>query len=239
MAKVPKIWYHEKGGYTGQNPPYYDLNGVPWFDKLQQNLPDIKQKVAALLKTEGVDIQHYYNPALVRNGWWGGLLFLDWRMRNEETIDKGKEVFAYFRDIPGLVNLTVSILKPNTRLHGHCGYTDAVYRIHLPVYIPAGLPECGMTVAGITKTWTDGELLPFCDAHYHEVWNNTNEPRIIMIMDVLKEEFLPQIDKICADALYDIRLQKQVLKSKNLQKIAKWMPDWMKSIARKILKPFF
>ncbi len=213
-------------------PPYFHLDGVEWYDKLKHHIPDIRAK----FKIDQLVIKEHFNKSGVEGtGWWGGA-FMFWGLRNEEMILKGADVFEYFKNIPGLVSLSVSMLKPKTRLKGHIGDTDAIYRVHIPIDIPAQLPECGLTVAGITKPWMEDEIIVFCDAYFHEAWNMTDKTRVILIADVIKEEFLPQANKVCTTVLAAMKYQKITLKYKFILKIAEFIPGWLKNIGRKFLK---
>ena len=232
-----KPWYPYQGAYKGDSPPYYDLNGIAWYDQLKQNIPEIRAKLLAFLEMDGVDIIQFFNKGAVEDkGWWGGIAFMFWGLKNEKLMHKGKDVFEYFKNIPGLVSLSVSVLKPKTRLKEHIGDTDAIYRIHIPIYIPAPLPDCGITVSGITKPWIDDDIIVFCDAHAHSAWNMTDKTRIVIIMDVIKEEFLPETDKICATVLASMKFQLITNKYKFVKKMVEWIPQWIKDIGRGFLK---
>ena len=236
MSSAPEIWYSYNGKYNGNNPPFYNLDGIDWYDKLKQNLPDLRNKLLTFLKIDELSIQNYFNTTLIEGTGWETVAFMFWKIKNERNINKGRDVFEYFKDIPGITSLSVSILKPNTRIKGHHGDTDAVYRIHIPIYIPAQLPDCGITVAGITKPWIENEIIVFCDACFHQAWNMTNEPRIIIILDVIKEELLPQTDKICSNILSSMKYQHITLKYKLVQIIDSFTPEWIKDIIKSILK---
>jgi aspartyl/asparaginyl beta-hydroxylase (cupin superfamily) len=227
------IWYSFKGRkYTTDRSPYYDLGGTDWYDKLQIDLPQILHELTAFLKLNDLDIQEYFNTTMVEGTRWEAVAFMFWKVRNEKMIVKGNKVFSYFKDIPGLVSLSVSILQPKTHIKGHYGDTDAIYRIHIPVYIPAHLPDCGITVGGISRPWVDNEMIVFCDACFHEAWNMTDKPRLIVIMDVIKKEHLPLTEEICANVLSGIKYQHFSLHFKFIKKF----PGWMKDLVRRTLK---
>ena len=237
MDHKKQPWYPHYGEFKGTDPAYFDLTGTLWYDKLKRDIPDIREKLAAFLKMDGIDLEQYFNTGAVDGkGWWGGVAFMFWGLRNEKMIAKGHDVFEYFKDIPGMVSLSVSILKPGTRLKEHAGDTDAIYRVHVPIYIPAQLPDCGIEVTGITKPWLENDLIVFCDAHYHSAWNMTDKSRIIMILDVVKEEFLQQTDKVTATVLAAMKFQLITKKYKFVKTLVEWIPQWIKDIGRRFLK---
>ncbi len=74
-----------------------------------------------------------------------------------------------------------SILKPRTRIPPHGGVTNARATVHLPLIVP---PGCGFRVGGETRAWVEGRAFAFDDTIEHEAWNESDEPRVILILDV-------------------------------------------------------
>jgi len=225
------VWYAYKNisgtsikPYAGNCPPYYDLSGVPWFDKLTNSIPDIQQKTLELLSRKTVDVKAYYNAGLVQRGKWESVAFLVWNMKRKMP-KEAKDIFEHMKVIPGLVSLSVSVLKPSTHIKPHSGDTDATYRLHIPVFIPGSLPDCGIKVAGISKPWPTNEVITFCDAYLHEAWNNTDNWRIILIADVIRPEHLSKTRIICANVAAWLFLQKIFqFKALNI------LPNWIKIV---------
>lgn len=78
---------------------------------------------------------------------------------------------------------TYSVFEPNTILYRHTGMEnrDAKnIRIHIPLYIPKG--DIGFEVQGQEVYWDD--IFSFNNQKLHSVWNNTNERRLIFIIDL-------------------------------------------------------
>ena len=198
-----KVWYSYMGTpYKGDCPPYYELKGKPWYDELTNNIPAIREKTLELLKEKAGDLKTYFNTGIVEGGGWDARGFLSWgRVDKLMESEKGKEVFAFFKDIPGIVLLSVSVLKPHTHVKAHNGDTDGTYRLHIPIYIPTGLPECGLRVGGIDKAWEDDKITVFSDANMHEAWNQAEQTRIVLIADVVREDLLNQKDAVCVNVV--------------------------------------
>ena len=49
-------------------------------------------------------------------------------------------------------------------------------------------------------------MLAICDAHEHAAWNDTDEPRVILVFDVMKPEYLSDQLRICGNVLAAITL---------------------------------
>jgi aspartyl/asparaginyl beta-hydroxylase (cupin superfamily) len=74
-----------------------------------------------------------------------------------------------------------SILKPRTRIPPHTGVANTRLVLHLPLIVPEG---CGFRVGGETRAWREGDAWVFDDTIEHEAWNDSDEPRAILICDV-------------------------------------------------------
>jgi len=228
-----KAWYsYKRNKYTGHT-AYYDLHGVAWYNKLESELPQIREKTLRFLQGN-IDGHEYFNAKMVEGSRWESITFLFWGLRNEKVIAQGAGIMEYFRNIPGFVSLSVSTLQPRTHIKPHHGDTDAIYRIHIPISIPAGLPDCGLKVNGIDRPWRNDEIIVFNDACVHEAWNMTDKARMVLIMDVIREEFLSAQKQICRNVLSSFKYQFFTLKFKFIKK---W-PGWMKDIVRNYLKYF-
>ena len=78
-------------------------------------------------------------------------------------------------------NAFLSRLAPRTRIPAHNGVTNARVTVHLPLIVPEA---CGFRVGGETRAWREGEAWVFDDTIDHEAWNDSDEPRLILIFDV-------------------------------------------------------
>ncbi|EGB11267.1 hypothetical protein AURANDRAFT_61626 [Aureococcus anophagefferens] len=74
-----------------------------------------------------------------------------------------------------------SLLQPKTHLKAHCGPTNLRLRMHFGLFVPKG---CRIRVHDETRAWKEGECLLFDDSFEHEVWNDSDEPRLVLIIDV-------------------------------------------------------
>jgi aspartate beta-hydroxylase len=75
-----------------------------------------------------------------------------------------------------------STLRGGSRIAPHCAPCNLRVRVHLPLIVPN--PDvCGISVAGETRRWEVGKALVFDDAYEHEVWNNGEEDRVVLLFD--------------------------------------------------------
>ena len=74
-----------------------------------------------------------------------------------------------------------SALEPHTHIPAHSGVTNARSLVHLPLIIPG---PARFRVANDIREWKMGEAWVFDDTLEHEAWNDADQLRVIMIVDV-------------------------------------------------------
>lgn len=82
-----------------------------------------------------------------------------------------------------------SVLEPNTHIQAHCGPTNLRLRYHLGLFIP---DNCFIRVGEETRSWKQDKCIVFDDSFEHEVYNNSNERRVVLIVDMLHHDLSQQ-----------------------------------------------
>jgi hypothetical protein len=83
-----------------------------------------------------------------------------------------------------------SKLKPNTHVNAHHGTTNMHVRCHLALQIPKG--DCGLRAGDAKLGWMEGKCLVFNDFIEHEVWNNSLDERIVLVLDLWHPDLSPR-----------------------------------------------
>jgi aspartate beta-hydroxylase len=74
-----------------------------------------------------------------------------------------------------------SVLKPHTHIPPHTGVINGRLTVHLPLIVPE---NCGALRAGDEqRRWRVGECLIFDDSFVHEAWNDSDQTRVVLILD--------------------------------------------------------
>ena len=76
-----------------------------------------------------------------------------------------------------------SILAPGYHIPAHKGVTKGILRSHLGLIIPKEREKCRIRVDDVITPWKEGEIFVFDDTYEHEVWNDTDEERVILLFD--------------------------------------------------------
>ncbi len=76
-----------------------------------------------------------------------------------------------------------SILSPGYHIPRHRGVTKGILRYHLGLIIPKDYEKCRIRVGEEVRPWRTGKGFVIDDTFDHEVWNDTDEERVILIVD--------------------------------------------------------
>lgn len=82
-----------------------------------------------------------------------------------------------------------SVLHPHVHVSAHCGPTNSRIRIHLGLRVPEG---SSMRVGYETRQWREGECLVFDDSWEHEVYNQSEFLRAVLLVDVWHPDLTSQ-----------------------------------------------
>ena len=230
--KTEKPWFsflHEKDTSVVDE-TYFDLKDFEWSEILEKNSEIIRQELLSYLNKHQNEVKPYFATTMINAPEkWKSLSFYFWSVAmSKSAINDCPQTISLLKKIPHLVSASVSIMESHSEIKPHYGDTDAIYRCHLGIEIPDGLPNCGFRVGYEDRAWQNGKLLIFNDAAYHKAWNHTASRRIILLFDIIKPEYANQTKWICAKVRGNILWQfisiKVGLKStkNNFTKLVSW-----------------
>ena len=184
--------------YFPEVPPieFYDRDLFPWLDGLEAATGEIREELMAVMAEPEESLEPYMNLAGNVTGLWAELnnsrrwsAFHFWRegAAFEANMARCPKTMAALEawprcDIPGFAPTAMfSILEPRTRIPPHVGTNNARLVVHLPLVIP---PRCGFRVGAETRPWIEGQAFVFDDTIEHEAWNNSDDWRAVLIVDI-------------------------------------------------------
>lgn len=185
------LWFSDlPAPFAGPEPFYYDTADFPWAAQIEAQWQVIRDELAENLDLDRSILAPYMDATMMsRPGRWKTLGLMFWTRRSTENCRRFPRTWALLSDVPGLAAVSFNLLEPNSTIKPHVGNTNAIIRCHLGLVIPAAAPACAFRVGPETRSWEEGRLLMFCDAHQHTAWNNTDKERYIMVIDVMRPEF--------------------------------------------------
>ena len=115
-----------------------------------------------------------------------------WRLLNimvgesytQDALDHFPTLVDALRKLPEVKSCVVSVLEPGIHIPIHVGYYKGLMRYMLPTHIPKEKDKVFLCVNGIKYHWTEGEGVLWDDTYAHKVYNNSNEIRVLIYMDV-------------------------------------------------------
>ena len=87
------------------------------------------------------------------------------------------------RSVPDVQVAGFTVLGPRTRIPRHQGPAKS-YRWQLGVRIPGPPGACGLKIGDEVVPWADGVTLAFDDRTPHEAWNDSDEVRYVLFVQV-------------------------------------------------------
>ena len=177
--------------------PFIDRNQFPWLERLEAATPVIVEELQALIAAGAEDFAPYiaFPPQAPVDQWeelnhspkWSS--FFLWRdgQRQARPCELCPRTAALIDDLPlmrqaGFAPTVIfSRLQPHTHIPPHTGSANSRLLVHLPLILPG---PARFRVGAETREWRMGEAWVFDDTIEHEAWNDADEARTIMILDV-------------------------------------------------------
>jgi hypothetical protein len=113
-----------------------------------------------------------------------------------------------------------STLSGKSEIQAHTAPMNLRLRLHLPLILPnreqgegnspmADLsettswekhrPACGIRVGPFVREWKEGSVMVLDDSYNHEVWNDTDKSRVILLVDIWHPDIPPVEKKAIVD----------------------------------------
>jgi len=172
------------------NSPVIDAKTFDWVERLEKNSGVIGQELSALLGAQKhlPNIQEL-SPRqmnLSREDGWKSYFFYLLGHRIDASYRRCPATGKLLDSIPGLALAFFSVLAPGMHIKRHRGSYKGVLRCHLGLIVPEPRTSVRMQVADKMIYWEEGKCVIFDDTHKHEVWNDTNGIRVVLLFDVFR-----------------------------------------------------
>lgn len=161
----------------------------PWTDTLKAQTPIIRAEAERLLRDRmSVPSVREISPdhaKIAVDDKWRSFFLWGYGVKIEDNCAKCPETARILENIPGLLTAFYSVMLAGAHVPRHTGPTKAIVTAHLGLMIPRDREKCHMAVGdGNDIVWKEGEIAIFDDMFPHEVWNDTNEDRIILLLHI-------------------------------------------------------
>ena len=183
------------------NPPVFSRDVFDWVVQLEANWESIRDEALAVLEQPDDvpplrEVSPDHSRIAIDDKW---KVFFLWGYRYEMKGNTARcpVTNQLVQSVPGLISAFFSVHTPGTHLPRHYGPTNGIITCHLGLKIPPDRQKCRININDADCNWEEGKFLIFDDTYYHEVWNDTDEDRVVLLMQV--ERPLRQPGKAIAD----------------------------------------
>lgn len=177
---------------------FYDNASFSWLPALEDATQIIREEFLSVFHEDNQDGFRPYidRPSDVPLNQWAELnrnprwsVFPLWQDGRyvEKNGSRCPKTVALLRNIPMCEianfapNVVFSLLSPKTRIPAHSGDTNARLIVHLPLIVPNG---CRFRVGNDVREWQEGKAWVFDDTINHEAWNDSDDLRVILMIDI-------------------------------------------------------
>lgn len=169
------------------NPLLYPVSAFTWATQLEREWPAIRLELDQLLlrKQELPNVQDITVDArsITSDDRWKVFLFTAYGVHSRSNCELCPQTWRAVRRIPGLRTAMFSILEAGKCIPPHRGPYNGVLRLHLALKVPQPADELGIRVGGERCQWQEGRVLIFDDSYEHEVWNRSQDERVVLFVD--------------------------------------------------------
>jgi beta-hydroxylase len=162
-------------------------NGLfDWAPGLEADWQTIRNEAQALLQDRTVappvrELSQEHHKIAVDDRWRSFFLWA-YGVRIDDNCARCPETARIVERVPGLLTAFYSVMLAGAHVPRHTGPTKAIITAHLGLIIPLRRENCHMQVADRNVVWEEGRLVVFDDMYPHEVWNDTDEDRIVLLL---------------------------------------------------------
>jgi beta-hydroxylase len=159
----------------------------PWARTLEANWTTIRRELDEVLRERAAlpSMRELspYQDRIVKGRDWKVFVFSAYGMRFSDNCRRCPETAKLIDAIPGVEVAFFSVLEPGAHLAAHRGAYKGLVRTHLGLMVPEPREAVRMKVGGEILVWEEGKAVTFDDTYRHEVWNDTDGVRVVLLID--------------------------------------------------------
>jgi ornithine lipid ester-linked acyl 2-hydroxylase len=157
-----------------------------WIPYLEKNWTTIRDEAKTLLRdpmsvpsVREVSVDH---EKIAVDEKWRSFFLWGYGVRIDANCAKCPETARILEKIPGLLTAFYSVMLAGAHVPRHTGPTKAILTAHLGLVVPEEREKCHMQIGDANVVWEEGRTVVFDDMFPHEVWNDTDEDRIVLLL---------------------------------------------------------
>ncbi|MDP9191093.1 MAG: aspartyl/asparaginyl beta-hydroxylase domain-containing protein [Acidobacteriota bacterium] len=166
--------------------PFYDTRQFDWVALLESRSGEIREEATGILSQFSALMSlsklSKYQANVDSDDMWKVFLLRGYGHVAKAATLLCPKTLAALDCVPGLGAAMFSILHPHKKIAPHRGLYKGLARYHLALIVPAKGEDCWIRVRDETRNWVPGRSLVFEDTFVHEVSNNTDDFRVVLLV---------------------------------------------------------
>jgi aspartyl/asparaginyl beta-hydroxylase (cupin superfamily) len=186
---------------------FFGDDRFPWVEQIEANWLTIRAELESVLADREA-LPNFQDISkdqieITDDDRWKTFFLYGYGFKAKLGIEMCPQTATLMTQIPGMTTAMFSILSPRKHILDHRGPYKGVLRYHLGLIVPREAEQCRIRVGEDFRHWEEGKSLVFDDTFNHEVWNDTEETRVVLFVDVLRPLPSPwsQINKLIVKAI--------------------------------------
>lgn len=180
---------------TVGNTPFFEPAIFAWARELEAQSGAIRAELDAVLKNSQAipSFQQISRDQarLTQDDRWKTYFLYGYGYKIDGNCAQCPQTTRAIEAIPGMYTAFFSILSAGKHIPPHRGPYNGLLRVHLGLIIPEQAAQCRIEVGEELRHWQQDRCLVFDDTYKHQVWNDTQEQRVVLFLDVQRPMTLP------------------------------------------------
>jgi aspartyl/asparaginyl beta-hydroxylase (cupin superfamily) len=169
---------------------FFPVERFPWVEHVEANWTVIREELERVLD-DHAGLANFQDISkdqieITDDDRWKTFFLYGYGFEAKLGVEMCPQTAELMRRIPGMTTAMFSILSPRKHILDHRGPYKGVLRYHLGLIVPKDAEACRIRVGEDFRHWEQGESMIFDDTYNHEVWNDTDETRVVLFVDVLR-----------------------------------------------------
>jgi aspartyl/asparaginyl beta-hydroxylase (cupin superfamily) len=169
---------------------FFELERFPWIERIEDSWELIRDELRYVLADREA-LPNFQDISkdqieITDDDRWKTFFLYGYGFEAKLGVETCPRTAALMREIPGMTTAMFSILSPRKHILDHRGPYKGVLRYHLGLIVPEDAESCRIRVGEDFRHWREGQSMVFDDTFNHEVWNDTDETRVVLFVDVLR-----------------------------------------------------
>jgi aspartyl/asparaginyl beta-hydroxylase (cupin superfamily) len=175
---------------------FFPLERFPWVKHVEEHWMIIREELERVLEDHAA-LPNFQDISkdqieITDDDRWKTFFLYGYGFKAKLPTEMCPRTAALMQEIPGMKTAMFSILSPGKHILDHRGPYKGVLRYHLGLIVPQEMEACRIRVGEDIRHWEEGRSMIFDDTFNHEVWNDTDETRVVLFVDILRPLPFPE-----------------------------------------------